>query len=166
MQRAFKPGLDDIDQEIANCVLDDMRNYADAVGRPHETYAACGTKIGVDPGILRNRLVRNQTRWSYAEIALLMEKGILSSRTVSLLKSLVDVPEMDLEPTRSRRRATSPSTCPEAPRRLSSRPPRGWSSDAFASRPRRSGASGTPWNRSSTTQPLTHAKEHRHGDRQ
>lgn len=97
MQRAFKPGLDEIDQEIANCVLDDMRNYADAVGRPHEMYAACGTKIGVDPGILRNRLVRNQTRWSYAEIALLMEKGILSSRTVSLLKSLVDVPESDLE---------------------------------------------------------------------
>lgn len=97
MQRAFKPGLDDIDQEIANCVLDDMRNYADAVGRPHETYAACGTKIGVDPGILRNRLVRNQTRWSYAEIALLMEKGILSPRTVSLLKSLVDVPEANLE---------------------------------------------------------------------
>ena len=97
MQRAFKPGLDDIDQEIANCVLDDMRNYADAVGRPHETYAACGTKIGVDPGILRNRLVRNQTRWSYAEIALLLEKGILSSRTVQLLKSLVDVPETNLE---------------------------------------------------------------------
>lgn len=97
MQRAFKPGLDDIDQEIANCVLDDMRNYADMVGRPHETYAACGTKIGVDPGILRNRLVRNQTRWSYAEIALLLEKGILSSRTVSLLKSLVDVPESNLE---------------------------------------------------------------------
>ena len=97
MQRAFKPGLDEIDQEIANCVLDDMRNYADAVGRPHEMYAACGAKIGVDPGILRNRLVRNQTRWSYAEIALLMEKGILSSRTVSLLKSLVDVPESDLE---------------------------------------------------------------------
>lgn len=97
MQRAFKPGLDDIDQEIANCVLDDMRNYADAVGRPHEMYAACGTKIGVDPGILRNRLVRNQTRWSYAEIALLLEKGILSSRTVALLKSLVDVPESNLE---------------------------------------------------------------------
>lgn len=97
MQRAFKPGLDEIDQEIANCVLDDMRNYADAVGRPHEMYAACGAKIGVDPGILRNRLVRNQTRWSYAEIALLMEKGILSSRTVSLLKSLVDVPESNLE---------------------------------------------------------------------
>lgn len=97
MQRAFKPGLDDIDQEIANCVLDDMRNYADVVGRPHETYAACGTKIGVDPGILRNRLVRNQTRWSYAEIALLLEKGILSSRTVQLLKSLVDVPEANLE---------------------------------------------------------------------
>lgn len=97
MQRAFKPGLDDIDQEIANCVLDDMRNYADAVGRSHEAYAACGAKIGVDPGILRNRLVRNQTRWSCAEIALLMEKGILSSRTVSLLKSLVDVPEMSVE---------------------------------------------------------------------
>ena len=97
MQRAFKPGLDEIDQEIANCVLDDMRNYADVVGRPHEMYAACGARIGVDPGILRNRLVRNQTRWSYAEIALLLEKGILSSRTVSLLKSLVDVPESDLE---------------------------------------------------------------------
>lgn len=97
MQRAFKPGLDDIDQEIANCVLDDMRNYADMVGRSHETYAACGAKLGVDPGILRNRLVRNQTRWSYAEIALLMEKGILSPRTVQLLKSLVDVPEANLE---------------------------------------------------------------------
>lgn len=97
MQRAFKPGLDDIDQEIANCVLDDMRNYADMVGRSHETYAACGAKLGVDPGILRNRLVRNQTRWSYAEIALLLEKGILSSRTVQLLRSLVDVPEANLE---------------------------------------------------------------------
>ena len=97
MQRAFKPGLDDIDREISNCVLDDMRNYADMVGRPHEMYAACGTKIGVDPGILRNRLVRNQTRWSYAEIALLLEKGILSSRTVQLLKSLVDVPESNLD---------------------------------------------------------------------
>lgn len=97
MQRAFKPGLDDIDQEIANCVLDDMRNYADMVGRSHETYAACGAKLGVDPGILRNRLVRNQTRWSYAEIALLLEKGILSSRTVQLLKSLMDVPEANLE---------------------------------------------------------------------
>lgn len=97
MQRAFKPGLDDTDQEIANCVLDDMRNYADMVGRPHEMYAACGSKLGVDPGILRNRLVRNQTRWSYAEIALLLEKGILSSRTVQLLKSLVDVPEAALE---------------------------------------------------------------------
>lgn len=97
MQRAFKPGLDDIDQEITNCILDDMRNYADMVGRPREMYAACGTKIGVDPGILRNRLVRNQTRWSYAEIALFLEKGILSSRTVSLLKSLVDVPEVNLE---------------------------------------------------------------------
>lgn len=97
MQRAFKPGLDDIDQEIADCVLDDMRNYADLVGRPHETYAACGAKLGVDPGILRNRLVRNQTRWSYAEIALLLEKGILSSRTVQLLRSLVDVPEANLE---------------------------------------------------------------------
>lgn len=97
MQRAFKPGLDGIDQEITNCVLDDMRNYADMVGRPHEMYAACGTKLGVDPGILRNRLVRNQTRWSYAEIALFLEKGILSSRTVQLLKSLVDVPETNLE---------------------------------------------------------------------
>ena len=97
MQRAFKPGLDDIDQEITNCILDDMRNYADMVGRPREMYSACGTKIGVDPGILRNRLVRNQTRWSYAEIALFLEKGILSSRTVSLLKSLVDVPEVNLE---------------------------------------------------------------------
>ena len=97
MQRAFKPGLDDIDQEITNCILDDMRNYADMVGRPHEMYAACGAKIGVDPGILRNRLVRNQTRWSYAEIALFLEKGILSPRTVSLLKSLVDVPESNLD---------------------------------------------------------------------
>ena len=97
MQRAFKPGLDNIDQEVANCVLDDMRNYADMVGRPHEMYAACGAKLGVDPGILRNRLVRNQTRWSYAEIALLLEKGILSPRTVQLLRSLVDVPEANLE---------------------------------------------------------------------
>ena len=97
MQRAFKPGLDSIDQEITNCILDDMRNYADMVGRPHEMYAACGTKIGVDPGILRNRLVRNQTRWSYAEIALFLEKGILSSRTVQLLKSLVDVLETNLD---------------------------------------------------------------------
>lgn len=97
MQRAFKPGLDDIDQEIANCILGDMRNYADMVGRPHEMYAACGAKLGVDPGILRNRLVRNQTRWSYAEIALLLEKGILSPSTVQLLKSLVDVPESNLE---------------------------------------------------------------------
>lgn len=97
MQRAFKPGLDGIDQEITNYILDDMRNYADMVGRPHEMYAACGSKIGVDPGILRNRLVRNQTRWSYAEIALFLEKGILSPRTVQLLRSLVDVPETNLE---------------------------------------------------------------------